>query len=87
MYGGRREGILREEDKGKSGDGGRDNDDNDTDGTDNACAGDLPPQTPPPATGSCLIHDFLGIAGFEQCLVEPRLVDNSEDKDGSPVPQ
>ena len=61
---------MLEEDKGKSGVGGGDNDDYDTDGTNNAGAGNLPPpQTPPPAinvcgTGSCLIHDFLEITGF-----------------------
>ena len=93
MYGGGREGIPREEDEGESRDGGGDNNDNDTDGTDDAGAGNLPPpQMPPPAinvhgTGSCLIHDFLGIADFEQCLVIPRLVDDNEDQEGLPAPQ
>jgi hypothetical protein len=93
MYGGGCKGIPWEEDEGKSGDGGGDNDNNDTDGTDDAGTGNLPPpQTPPPAinvrdTGLCLIHDFLGIAGFEQCLVVPRLVNDGKDEEGSPAPQ
>ena len=93
MYGSGREGIPREEDEGEDRDGGGDNDNNDTDGTDNAGAGNLPPpQTPPPAinvrcTGSCLIHDFLGNAGFEQCLVVPRLLDDGEDEEGLLAPQ
>jgi hypothetical protein len=93
MYDGWREGIPREEDEGEGRDGGGDNDDNDTDGTVDAGAGNLPPpQTPPPAinmcgTGLCLIHDFLGIAGFEQCLIVPRLVDDGEDEEGLPAPQ
>ena len=78
---------------GRSGGGGGDNNDNDTDGTDNAGAGNLPPlQMLPPAInvrgiGSCLIHDFLGITGFEQCLVVPRLDDDCKDKEVSSAPQ
>ena len=88
MDGGGRKGIPWKEDKGKGRDGGKDNDNNDTDSTDDAGAGDLPPpQRPPPAisvrgTRSCLIHDFLGIAEFKQCLIVPRLVSDSEDKEG-----
>ena len=95
MYGGGCGGILRGEDKGKGrgGGGGGDNKDSDTDSTDNAGTSNLPPkQTPPSAinvrgTGLCLIYDFLGVAGFEQCLVVPRLVDDSEDKERSLAPQ
>ena len=86
MYGGWGGGIPWEEDEGR----GRDNADN---GTDSAGANNLPPpQTPPPAinlcgTGLCLIHDFLGIAGFEQFLILPCLVDDGKDKEGLLMPQ
>ena len=79
--------------EGRGGGGGGDNDDRDTDGTDNAGTGNLPPTQMSPSTinvrgtGSCLIHDFLGIAGFEQCLVVLRLVDDGKDEEGLPAPQ
>jgi hypothetical protein len=44
--------------------------------------------------GSCLVHDFFGIAVSEQCLVVPRLdydyddgVDDGKDEEGSSAPQ
>ena len=90
MYGDGCGGIPWEEDEGGGGGRGRDNGDNDTDG---AGASDLlPPQMPSPAinvrgTGSCLIHDFLGIAGSKQLLAVPRLVDDDKDKEELLAPQ
>ncbi len=44
--------------------------------------------------GSCLVQDFFGIAGSEQCLVVPRLdydyddgVDDGKGEEGSSAPQ
>ena len=63
------------------------------DSTDDAGTGNLPPpQMPLPTinmrgTGSCLVHDFLGIGGFEQYLVILCLVDKGKDEEGLSAPQ
>ncbi|KAL3823575.1 hypothetical protein ACHAXA_002916 [Cyclostephanos tholiformis] len=67
IYGGEMYGISRSDEDGDFYDGvDHDDDDDEYD--------DVPSSSiEVHGAGSCLVHDFLGIAGLEQCLVLPRI--------------
>jgi hypothetical protein len=65
IYGGEQYGIFEDDDCY-----GANDDDDDHDDHDDMMSSSL---IEVHGAGSCLVHDFLGIAGLEQCLVLPRI--------------